>query len=1679
MKKIFLTCLLTWATGLSFAQISIDSLTSRSDSLHQQVTSDLAYYFDDLDDSYISSGLLFEKGIPYFNLSSYTGSPSDSMNTSNMGFGLAYASVASMALDSTFALPDPDSYMSAMKVQDFETDTVRLFGLHQEFHHLDSNSLDSNWISYSSGQFHDVLPRSGSPYIKDEVFMIAPAVHQVNHLSFTVLLEDQFHYNNTGLDVDSVFVDLGDGRGYKATTLDSPISVNYGADSIKSVKVKLLYENDSTYESQFEWYIKDENTRNGDQDVDFTHTIDPIPASGDPWTGRCGGEINVFLACGHTDIVKPFIWAEAFNPIVGDLNMAALTPVDIFDRMTHEDAMFNSEDLWDYLINEGYDIIILDYDNGADYLPRTAEFIEEALRWVNERKHANGSYEENVLLGQSMGGVCSNYALKEMELDNEDHEVGTFIIFDSPIMGVNIPIAAQECLLDICTLPVNHPDPNFAPGYLPLYYYVPILEDAANLLFLPATRTMTRYWFNPFPSQQIHQDLHRWDEFYTEMHQTMNGGPKECEVLTITNGSRKGLNGTHNFSAGDKVVKSLNTTFTLYSGFTTFLLHEQFSQDADPLFVDAGQVWAKATLLTWIADPTIIVDINLWATPDASSGNLYFSNILLDSWIANITNFGQPIAINLTHVTKEDDYQNYDFKGIDAAPGGFFGNDNEGIILDNLSVNIPAQLEPSVFKMQTYCFTPTFSVLNYHSNSSNNEFLEPFKNFENNSTEIMNNNTRNVDNYLSNSEQNNWNSPNTYENTAHTWFTPQSTEYMLYHLVGEDALSGTTSLVSHNFNFGRSELTPSTDAESGDARMTQRVIYDDLLVDNSQILGINRNFQIGFSNDASNPPYNSPPAPESSFSVSIGDACVYDPIEVDITNSAQFILGDGVNRSGHCVVHSNNKVIVRDGGELIIKEGSSFLLADGSELEIQDGGTVIVEDSAVLHAGFFSKIDYHVGAELQLNGDNAKLVLEGDLELEDGCDFRPLHVGVPSGKIIVKNQSGLILGGNNAQVRIIGDGVNDEMIIFEDFGYIEAPINMEKLQISNCQIGFGSFHSYSLLSACELLINSVSVNVHADLISYDIHPQIVGTNDMRISSSDFTDVKLRCVDYGNPTSPFLHVTNTDFDVTFEPSETMVEIDGGHYLIQGSNFQNFKGEAVKSVNCDMYSRIESTDFTGASSSNGFAVFDYSDCEVRITGCNFAKSSFGAYKYDGRLGVRCSDFDNIGSAAIMAGINCWLEMSTGAGEGYNTFTNMLQYNIGMIQAKMLSIHNGYNYFDDNSYPYVYGSVQIPNFTQAKQYLNAKKNQWNSSNTVPSDSDIDVTSSITSNDIPLVMSDPTSASCGTYDPENPKPEILADFVDSPKIKTPTYTDSIEVHDAIHNAVSYSEVYDSTADDSEAIKRLSEILLYDYSDSDLQDTITHMWLDLANEELKRAVQHMFSTGKLKAVRNQSSFETEVAQYVDVMNDRGFGGTVPDENYHEEFNLEMEKAHLFRLIDRLDEAQSIVYNTEDCDLDSSEQVALNHWKFMMEEEEARITAGLEYEVDDSTYTDTTEYETPVSYTPEEYEFGSEIYSPTSIDLFSSCGKSPFIQPDDGGESWFRVFPNPSDGNFTVDYNINTEKPVYLKIFNLEGKEILTVQVPSGHQYQVMDLSMVDPGMYFCTLITDAEVLSQTKVMIY
>ena len=80
-------------------------------------------------------------------------------------------------------------------------------------------------------------------------------------------------------------------------------------------------------------------------------------------------------------------------------------------------------------------------DGGVDFIQRNAFILVELINQINAQKVGN---QKNVVIGPSMGGLISRYALRYMEMNNLNHDTRLYISFDSPHQGANVPIGFQH-----------------------------------------------------------------------------------------------------------------------------------------------------------------------------------------------------------------------------------------------------------------------------------------------------------------------------------------------------------------------------------------------------------------------------------------------------------------------------------------------------------------------------------------------------------------------------------------------------------------------------------------------------------------------------------------------------------------------------------------------------------------------------------------------------------------------------------------------------------------------------------------------------------------------------------------------------------------------------------------------------------------------------------------------------------------------------------------------------------------------------------------------------------------------------------------------------------------------------------------------------------------------------------
>jgi hypothetical protein len=88
------------------------------------------------------------------------------------------------------------------------------------------------------------------------------------------------------------------------------------------------------------------------------------------------------------------------------------------------------------LKSSGKDFVFVNFDNGGAAIESNANELTNAIGLVNSQKV--GSHP-NAVIGFSMGGLVSRWALKDMENRGINHQTSLYISYDAPHRGANIP----------------------------------------------------------------------------------------------------------------------------------------------------------------------------------------------------------------------------------------------------------------------------------------------------------------------------------------------------------------------------------------------------------------------------------------------------------------------------------------------------------------------------------------------------------------------------------------------------------------------------------------------------------------------------------------------------------------------------------------------------------------------------------------------------------------------------------------------------------------------------------------------------------------------------------------------------------------------------------------------------------------------------------------------------------------------------------------------------------------------------------------------------------------------------------------------------------------------------------------------------------------------------------------
>lgn len=360
-------------------------------------------------------------------------------------FYQAYKAIAQGDLDKRLL---PLENLKILSKQSHITNVIPLAILQSEYEMITDEAIQNNSVSKDAQGY---LVNDGSAIFERKQVTVASALRNKHKgLQTTYNLSSSNVFNTSNASIVTIEIDFNDGNDFRVISLNENITINYSEEGEKLIQFKItlstgevvlrnssiniLYSNSDIY------------SRSSNVITTFNSSITPdLSVYGELTSYPGTGEYELFLSADNV-LDKPIFLVDGFDPDDG----RSIT--GIYDLLNFNDGNSTSN-LGDIVRAEGFDVVILNFpiyvrsqdnaviDGGADFIERNAMLLVDLINTINNDKVGNA---QNVVIGPSMGGLISRYALNYMENQNMNHDTRLWISFDAPHHGANVPIGFQH-----------------------------------------------------------------------------------------------------------------------------------------------------------------------------------------------------------------------------------------------------------------------------------------------------------------------------------------------------------------------------------------------------------------------------------------------------------------------------------------------------------------------------------------------------------------------------------------------------------------------------------------------------------------------------------------------------------------------------------------------------------------------------------------------------------------------------------------------------------------------------------------------------------------------------------------------------------------------------------------------------------------------------------------------------------------------------------------------------------------------------------------------------------------------------------------------------------------------------------------------------------------------------------
>lgn len=480
-------------------------------SLHMSIAQEIHLFKNQLNETYLPTGVLFEK------------------------IKLPNSQLLKFTAENQQVITKPAQWLSFyhnMYQAEYQKSLMHFLSLKKQVKNdLKQKVFDIGILNYRYNKIKDEAWQNAQVrVVNDEIVVDSPDLIETRHLfavspvmkpKYTGIhpvfrFSKAYYFSNLPHEIDYIQVDFDDGRGKQTIKLNQDVRIRYASEGSKQIHIEVFLVDGSHFSSNFSFEVRLAAMPTPDETwSDYTADIS--------WGGSAAvGDVAVFLGAGNTDFTRPVIISDGFDP--GNIRNLD----EIYD-------IVNQQNMVEQLRQQGYDLILVDFQGGDDYIQRNAMLIVKLLQDINARMQAAGTMKpvnQNVVVGPSMSGLITRYALDYMEQNNIPHNVRNWIAFDSPMRGANVPLGIQHWLR----------------------FYAEVVDvsgaqEALETLKGPAAKQMLTYYYTATSGNSAGHHSY-YTNFFNELNQM--GFPQQTRIVAIANGS--GYGNGQPYSPGTKTI---------------------------------------------------------------------------------------------------------------------------------------------------------------------------------------------------------------------------------------------------------------------------------------------------------------------------------------------------------------------------------------------------------------------------------------------------------------------------------------------------------------------------------------------------------------------------------------------------------------------------------------------------------------------------------------------------------------------------------------------------------------------------------------------------------------------------------------------------------------------------------------------------------------------------------------------------------------------------------------------------------------------------------------------------------------------------------------------------------------------------------------------------------------------